>query len=428
MAGKGYTTKAEGVRCADCAAPIKGKVMKCGRCRGPAYCSTKCQKRHWKEGGHKKVCCDPLVKKAAAGPAVAEADPMAAAVKAKIKMINNNLTRDNLKLRRGDIAAMDKQDKEFSPSTDEQYLDPSAIQCLMCEAPNQMIDLTRNKLCPTHGWLCAPCSARIKTCPLCRCNTPTMTEVTTADIKALRARVEAADAADVAERKVERRVDLMVALTTIKHVKGENAELYPGEALDLLEDACKTSGRACLIMGRQLDDLELRRECFKQGAEYNSAVCMYELASLEPEDSPYRRELLRAAANGNCTAAQMTLANDVIKSALVELGRQPDYDIQPAILEELKWISIAAKLGNPHAMVTLAAMFFQTDSDNFLGVYWAAVAHFRCGQAKGFDLLQAWIAKHPQPIMWGDPMERLRRLAMVDGYVEASAEWLTLQP
>ena len=32
---------------------------RCGRCKRAWYCSRRCQKKHWKEGGHKKVCVEP---------------------------------------------------------------------------------------------------------------------------------------------------------------------------------------------------------------------------------------------------------------------------------------------------------------------------------------------------------------------------------
>ena len=30
----------------------------CGACKAVAYCSKKCQKKHWKKGGHKKACME----------------------------------------------------------------------------------------------------------------------------------------------------------------------------------------------------------------------------------------------------------------------------------------------------------------------------------------------------------------------------------
>jgi hypothetical protein len=47
--------------CAGCGAP-EGTVpgvsahKPCSRCRVTYYCSVKCQKKHWKEGGHKQHC------------------------------------------------------------------------------------------------------------------------------------------------------------------------------------------------------------------------------------------------------------------------------------------------------------------------------------------------------------------------------------
>ena len=47
--------------CANCGAPegsIPGvkKHSACSKCQITFYCSTKCQKQHWKAGGHKQHC------------------------------------------------------------------------------------------------------------------------------------------------------------------------------------------------------------------------------------------------------------------------------------------------------------------------------------------------------------------------------------
>ena len=43
--------------CANCG--LQGTFKKrCSRCHAASYCSEKCQKAHWKRGGHKKLCCD----------------------------------------------------------------------------------------------------------------------------------------------------------------------------------------------------------------------------------------------------------------------------------------------------------------------------------------------------------------------------------
>ncbi|XP_067683775.1 histone-lysine N-methyltransferase EHMT1-like [Haliotis asinina] len=43
-------------RCVECGdQPITG-LKTCGQCQGPLYCSKECQRKHWKEGGHKKEC------------------------------------------------------------------------------------------------------------------------------------------------------------------------------------------------------------------------------------------------------------------------------------------------------------------------------------------------------------------------------------
>ncbi|XP_048252831.1 poly [ADP-ribose] polymerase tankyrase-2-like isoform X2 [Haliotis rufescens] len=43
-------------RCVECGdQPLTG-LKTCGQCQGPLYCSKECQRKHWKEGGHKKEC------------------------------------------------------------------------------------------------------------------------------------------------------------------------------------------------------------------------------------------------------------------------------------------------------------------------------------------------------------------------------------
>ena len=46
--------------CADCgiSGDSKGvKLNSCSQCKAVRYCGKACQLKHWKEGGHKKVCC-----------------------------------------------------------------------------------------------------------------------------------------------------------------------------------------------------------------------------------------------------------------------------------------------------------------------------------------------------------------------------------
>ena len=38
----------------------------CSRCKITYYCSVKCQKRHWKQGGHKQHCMTPEQRSASA--------------------------------------------------------------------------------------------------------------------------------------------------------------------------------------------------------------------------------------------------------------------------------------------------------------------------------------------------------------------------
>merc|ERR1712185_57320 len=42
------------------------KHHQCSRCKLTCYCSESCQKRHWKEGGHKHHCVAPADRKASA--------------------------------------------------------------------------------------------------------------------------------------------------------------------------------------------------------------------------------------------------------------------------------------------------------------------------------------------------------------------------
>ena len=42
--------------CGGCGAENKSKLLTCGRCKFIYYCNVNCQKKHWKEGGHKQEC------------------------------------------------------------------------------------------------------------------------------------------------------------------------------------------------------------------------------------------------------------------------------------------------------------------------------------------------------------------------------------
>ena len=44
--------------CSTCGTPetTDRKLNRCSRCRTTRYCSTACQRKHWREGGHKKEC------------------------------------------------------------------------------------------------------------------------------------------------------------------------------------------------------------------------------------------------------------------------------------------------------------------------------------------------------------------------------------
>ena len=57
--GGGSSSRSESVHvCAGCgAAPSAGtKLQACGRCLSVRYCSSECQAKHWREGGHKEAC------------------------------------------------------------------------------------------------------------------------------------------------------------------------------------------------------------------------------------------------------------------------------------------------------------------------------------------------------------------------------------
>ena len=63
--------------CANCGAAegtVSGVVVHrpCSRCKITYYCSVKCQKRHWKQGGHKQHCMTPEQRSASAAAAAAE--------------------------------------------------------------------------------------------------------------------------------------------------------------------------------------------------------------------------------------------------------------------------------------------------------------------------------------------------------------------
>ena len=43
------------INCACCAAPLPHPAKQCSRCK-TLYCSPACQKQHWEQGGHDKLC------------------------------------------------------------------------------------------------------------------------------------------------------------------------------------------------------------------------------------------------------------------------------------------------------------------------------------------------------------------------------------
>ena len=42
--------------CGGCGAENKSNLLTCARCKVIMYCNINCQKKHWKEGGHKPEC------------------------------------------------------------------------------------------------------------------------------------------------------------------------------------------------------------------------------------------------------------------------------------------------------------------------------------------------------------------------------------
>ena len=44
--------------CGGCGGKDKSDLLTCARCKVIFYCNVNCQKKHWKEGGHKQECKD----------------------------------------------------------------------------------------------------------------------------------------------------------------------------------------------------------------------------------------------------------------------------------------------------------------------------------------------------------------------------------
>jgi hypothetical protein len=59
--GKCVDKRFEKYMCGNCGAPpaLGKQLLRCGRCLKVAYCGADCQRRHWKEGGHKAACATP---------------------------------------------------------------------------------------------------------------------------------------------------------------------------------------------------------------------------------------------------------------------------------------------------------------------------------------------------------------------------------
>lgn len=54
--GEATTMRTRSSSCASCGAPDEGQLLHCSGCHLVEYCSQDCQRRHWREGGHKQTC------------------------------------------------------------------------------------------------------------------------------------------------------------------------------------------------------------------------------------------------------------------------------------------------------------------------------------------------------------------------------------
>ena len=129
------------------------KHHQCGRCKLAFYCSESCQKRHWKEGGHKHNCVAPADRKASAALDAAR--------------IKKDKALDNGK------AAADDGNQPYDH--DENENDDENDECAMCL--ESLASAKVLKLPCSHAYH-AQCVGKLRefgikqVCPLCRADLP----------------------------------------------------------------------------------------------------------------------------------------------------------------------------------------------------------------------------------------------------------------
>ena len=129
------------------------KHHQCGRCKLTFYCSESCQKRHWKEGGHKHNCVAPADRKASAALDAAR--------------IKKDKTLDNGK------AAADDGNQPYDH--DENENDDENDECAMCL---ESLASAKVLTLPCSHAYHAQCVGKLRefgikqVCPLCRADLP----------------------------------------------------------------------------------------------------------------------------------------------------------------------------------------------------------------------------------------------------------------
>ena len=129
------------------------KHHQCGRCKLAFYCSKNCQKRHWKEGGHKHNCVAPADRKASAALEAAR--------------IKKDKALDNGK------AAADDGNQPYNH--DENENDDENDECAMCL---ESLASAKVLTLPCSHAYHAQCVGKLRefgikqVCPLCRADLP----------------------------------------------------------------------------------------------------------------------------------------------------------------------------------------------------------------------------------------------------------------
>ena len=129
------------------------KHHQCGRCKLTFYCSESCQKRHWKEGGHKHNCVAPADRKASAALDAAR--------------IKKDKALDNGK------AAADDGNQPYDH--DENENDDENDECAMCL---ESLASAKVLTLPCSHAYHAQCVGKLRefgikqVCPLCRADLP----------------------------------------------------------------------------------------------------------------------------------------------------------------------------------------------------------------------------------------------------------------